>query len=341
MNENSNQRNTTLDLLKGIACIGVVFIHVPFPGIFGIAVTAVSRMFVALFFIISGYYLWVGDEKKTLDKLPKKIKRTLKLTATSFLVYFLWESFVRLKGGGYQKVIRWYADDVFSIKTVIGTLFFSYDSIVGHLWFLLALLGGYILFYYMLKSHIRLNWISAILILEIHIILMSISHIYDLGWNMAFFRNVWFYGMPFLIIGYSIRLYEIKLLSYLTRVRLIAMFLLGLFMILCERFVIGKLQIFNGSIIAIFAMVMLALKYPDLSPKNGLAVIGNKYSTDIYIYHWIILEIVIKSKKILQIECIEFEWLEPVIVLGITLILAWGLKHFYLVSHIVRRKKSV
>ena len=119
------------------------------------------------------------------------------------------------------------------------------------------------------------------------------------------------------------------------------MFLLGLFMILCERFVIGNLQIFNGSIIAIFAMVMLALKYPDLSPKNGLAVIGNKYSTDIYIYHWIILEIVIKSKKILQIECIEFEWLEPVIVLGITLILAWGLKHFYLVSHIVRRKKSV
>ena len=66
--------NNTLNLLKGLACMGVVFIHVNFPGELGQIVIALSRSAVALFFLISGYYLYWDDPKEIDEKMPKKLK---------------------------------------------------------------------------------------------------------------------------------------------------------------------------------------------------------------------------------------------------------------------------
>lgn len=50
--------NYCLDYIKGIACIFVVLMHCEFPGILGIAVQAVSRFCVPLFFMVSGYFCY-------------------------------------------------------------------------------------------------------------------------------------------------------------------------------------------------------------------------------------------------------------------------------------------
>lgn len=52
------QYNYCLDFIKGIACICVVFMHCEFPGIMGIAVQAISRFCVPLFFMVSGYFCY-------------------------------------------------------------------------------------------------------------------------------------------------------------------------------------------------------------------------------------------------------------------------------------------
>ena len=56
-------RNLKLNLLKGFACIGVVFIHVTFPGKAGSIISAISGYAVPIFYMIAGYYIYGKDRK--------------------------------------------------------------------------------------------------------------------------------------------------------------------------------------------------------------------------------------------------------------------------------------
>jgi len=47
-------RNNCLNILKCIACIGVVFIHIAFPGIFGRVIQVFAAFAVPLFLMIAG-----------------------------------------------------------------------------------------------------------------------------------------------------------------------------------------------------------------------------------------------------------------------------------------------
>lgn len=315
----SNEKNQSINMLKGIACIGVVFIHVPFPGLFGQSVIALSRVGVALFFVISGYFLYQSDDEKVFRSLPKKIKRTFKLMVLAFLIYFLWESFVRFFGGGIQKVIQWYINDVFSLKNFIKFIIISYDPIVGHLWFLVALLESYLLFWIILKLKLKIHIISAFLLLEIHIGLMSFSFVNVLNWNMCIFRSVWFYGFPFMVIGYSLKRKQDSILNVINTPALICVAIVGLILTLVERFLIGNLQIFNGSLLMVIAAFLLAIKYPGTSKENIFARLGEKNSTYIYIYHWIIKEIVIKIQKKIILSQYYFIWIAPLVVLFLSM----------------------
>lgn len=66
----NKEYNYCLDVLKGIACIFVVFMHCEFPGLLGTAVQCVSRFCVPFFFMVSGYYYfhdeqWSREEKRS------------------------------------------------------------------------------------------------------------------------------------------------------------------------------------------------------------------------------------------------------------------------------------
>ena len=49
-NQPTNQRNYFLNFLKGIGCIGVVFIHIRFQGEFGRAIHKLAQFAVPVFF---------------------------------------------------------------------------------------------------------------------------------------------------------------------------------------------------------------------------------------------------------------------------------------------------
>ena len=54
-------RNTTLDILKAVCCVLVVFIHCKFPSIVGTIVESYARICVPIFFMISGYFVANND----------------------------------------------------------------------------------------------------------------------------------------------------------------------------------------------------------------------------------------------------------------------------------------
>lgn len=53
------QRNQSIDFLKGIAAIFVVFIHVKLGGTFGDYIAAIGAFAVPFFFMVSGYFFMV------------------------------------------------------------------------------------------------------------------------------------------------------------------------------------------------------------------------------------------------------------------------------------------
>lgn len=56
MDNVKSSRNIMLNLLKGFACIGVVLIHIKFPGKTGDLIKYASAYAVPIFFLIAGYF---------------------------------------------------------------------------------------------------------------------------------------------------------------------------------------------------------------------------------------------------------------------------------------------
>ena len=69
--ENKSARNLGIDVLRLIASLMVVCIHMGFPGHLGQAMILVSRIAVPCFFIISGYFF--NSKKFNLRKTTRKL----------------------------------------------------------------------------------------------------------------------------------------------------------------------------------------------------------------------------------------------------------------------------
>ena len=151
------QYNYCMDFLKGIACIFVVFIHVKFPGDFGQAVQAVARFAVPFFFMVSGYYCYRKDYQGVKGG-GKKIWHVLKITFFAYLFYIVVALLDNWLLGGSKSFN-------FSLSHIIRVLLFSVPSNVpGQLWFMIALLEVYIIYFFVEILHARkLAYLAAVI----------------------------------------------------------------------------------------------------------------------------------------------------------------------------------
>ena len=303
-----------LNALKSLACIGVVFIHIKFPGDIGNYIAALSRSAVAIFFLISGYYLFNQDSKVVEAKLVKRIKHIALLTVLAFVFYFLWESFVRFWGGGLEKVLTWYIDDLFTLESFLSLIFFSVDVVVGHLWYLVALLQAYIVLFILYKFRLSIvAYIVAIPLIITHIIVMTVVTVNGMDISMHIFRSVWFYALPFIVVGMLLKKYEKWLDQNVISILFCILLAFGVGLTLIERTLVGNLQVFFGTVFMAISSFMLAVRYPEIKHIKLLSYIGEKCSTGIYIFHWFVMEIFTKLREVLNLNTLVFDWLNPIL----------------------------
>ena len=79
-----SKRIYKLDLLKGAACVGVVFTHVTFPGLWGKAVMRAAGFAVPVFFMIAGYFAY----GKGRDVIWRRLIKILGILAAGYGLYF-------------------------------------------------------------------------------------------------------------------------------------------------------------------------------------------------------------------------------------------------------------
>ena len=137
-------RNVKLNLLKGIACIGVVFIHITPPGLFGDILVYGFQFAVPIFLMIAGYYAYGKEE----DVIKRRLIKIVKIFLYAYLVFFLYKLTFSLKD---HELNKWLSES-YKWDTPIKYICFCTINFAVPLWYLIAMIETYIVWLFVVKG---------------------------------------------------------------------------------------------------------------------------------------------------------------------------------------------
>ena len=348
-----NNDNSLIYAIKFIACLFVITIHAPFPGVFGDIVFSLSRFAVPFFFAVSGRYLLVrrdGSYAQSTAEIrsftAKRLKKLVIITAVVYATYLLFSlCFYIPKGWTLQ---YWLHDKFNLVETRTFFLFntgrYIYDDsyVFDHLWYLFALIYVYILI--IIFAPVLRKWYKWLIILLLGLlffgeILQTVYPIrpFDISIKTWFILRNWlFVGMPFVLMGVFFadraaaskeslgeEKYREKMSALLPRYKMILA--LGCIMSIAEVFIFDRKEVYAGSVMIVFAL--LSLSECGLEAGKILPVFGKKASSLIYFYHVMIISVldILSQNGIIPSYTM---WQKPLIVMVISVLLFAVIPYF-------------
>ena len=341
------KENKFLYLVNFIACMLVIVIHTRFPGNFGTAMDAVSRIAVPYFFALSGRFLLRDgneDTAKIREKSGRYLVKILKITGIVYAVYFVFSLVVHIYLG--DSISEWLISK-YSLQEALWFVLFNsgtyvYDSVFvfDHMWFLFALIyaiGLIYIFAGVLRKWYK--WLIAMLLFLLYFgeALQTYYPIRPFGISITTWyvmRNWLFVGLPFVLIGILlsdiIREKKEKIVKH--KNIYILMITGGIAMSVAETFVFGKKEVYVGSLIAVIGIFLLS----ECEAGSGkyLYKIGKKSSNVIYYYHVLVIAVLDRLSYSGVIPYPSM-WVKPVLVMVLCLII------FYFAPVIIGKKFCV
>lgn len=193
------QRETGLDILRGMAAFLVVCIHFPLEVRGGNYLDGLARVAVPLFFVFSGYF-YQNTVKRNRE--AAQIKKMAKIFLGGNLLYFAWRAWMHILNGTASE----WLNGVFSPAAVRAFVFKNESPVGVHLWYLGAALYVLILVYFLRKCSL-MKWacMLSIPLLAINICFGTWSTLL-LGKTIPnnCTRNFLFVGLPFFCMGYAV-----------------------------------------------------------------------------------------------------------------------------------------
>ena len=341
-----SNRNQSMELAKLVASFFVVFIHVPFPGDFGILVDGLGRYAVPMFFAISGYFNYQADS----GKVWKRTRHLISLYVIAVVLHLLWGCIVTEAEGGstVAYLIKAVPDpDEFTRWLIIQT-----DPFSGQLWYLNSAIVTYVVywvyvrFYGETKVDYRPLYFAAFVLFAIYFGFCTVTVVGHGGEALLSSRNAWFTGIPMFTLGIFVREHQQQIFENfrLTAGKLWIMLIIGVLLVIQQWNAIGLPGMPFGTLFIIAALVLLLVSHPNVGGKSGfvqrLALKCGPWSTWIYILHLIVnsfYEHVCQpyaSAVFTQREA----WLHPLIVLGISFLAAIAAERIeFLIKRLLRR----
>lgn len=266
-------RNLTIDVLKIILALFVVFLHMNFlketyPMMSFLLVNGIFRIAVPVFLVITGFYFFHID---TTKKLQKWLFRT-------FLLYAIW----------MMIYISYWKDD----DEVWLTVIFGYH----HLWYLIGtFFSGIILF--LLRNQ------KSALLSTLTILLFGIGYVVQVLGNSHYFkgeqdsvlndylmyRNFLFVCFPFLTIGFLINKMKISFEKYKYSYLLV---ILSVLLVVAEAY-FNYSKISSESTDILFSLILVSpvlfLYCQKIYVKTQSKILAS-LSTAIYVVHPLIMK---------------------------------------------------
>lgn len=335
--ENSS-RNTTIDIIKGFACIAVVWIHYSWSNDAGVFLKTISRFAVPFFFFVSGYYLPDRYGQIKPENIRKKIVHIVDITWKSGMFYLFFCVLWNLLFDRDWSMTAYICEKV--TKANVIKLILANDPLVyDHLWYLLALLYCYAVMYlFSLKFH---NPRNCRVLLPLSLLLMLGFSVLDEFNSVFHIRNAWrlneagtvfvlsnaflFRAMPFFLFGLFVKTHVREDRPKVSLPVLCGGNLCGMLIALYEMANTKSLQFYVGTYISVICLILISVWYPRRQMK-GMAFIGNKLSMNVYLYHIAVGKVfdLIAGKKHLWGNQL-FRISRPVLIIVCTLVLSYFL----------------
>ena len=289
------KKNEFMNFLKGLACFGVVFIHVKLPNyVLDGVIQSVFRFAIPLFFMVSGYFCDTSDRAKLEKKLPAKCKHILVICFVGCVYYFIFNMMIAIFGDSHGTVeaVVGRITSLFELRKLMEWVLFNQDPFVNILWFTFALLYCYFILW--VVNHF--NWYSKVfwcipLLLGAHIIMGNLLTLFGIEVSKLYYRNFLFYGLPFLLLGVWLRRNQERVLKKLSVNAASVFMVAGAVVSVAEWFVFGRRELFVGSILFVVGGFVYALHKPDAKKNSPVTVIGERYSLFIYIVHFSLISV--------------------------------------------------
>lgn len=334
--------NYMQNLLKGVACILVILNHFHHNNTFiGNIEYTISHLAVPIFYLISGYYLWNGNEKREADRIRGKIIHTIKLLLLFISISLCFQILMSLYHTYSFGEFGFFLKTRLTIENIIRSFIISQTLFGRGEWFLWGMLEAYILIYLsyrikpiqILRKH---SIIVASLLLIVHvfvrwiIILLGIIKLGDIDLLASYsVRNVWFDALPFMIIGYGFHQKQQKYIEKLQSAILIMTTIIGIIIAIFESFILKSLNqnvecvLYIGIIISVISLFLLSIKNPMYGQGSIWEHIGANLSLITYLIHVEIESIIGNFAELLRIEKTSIYFcLYPVIVICCVLLVA-------------------
>ncbi len=285
-------KNKTLFSAKAIACFFVICLHIGIPSKYGQLVINFARFAVPLFFIITGYFTEYKNKKEMSIKLDNRIKKLEKLIIISFVFYWFLYILLQIKNG----TLLLYLKDAFMFKNILKFLIFNWTTPligVGHLWYLFALLYVMYLMKFINKYNLyKQGYIYSMIVIVCIFIWELIDSYFNLNVSQIYYRNAWFMGLPFFMLGNFIKKHENRfniLNKNLIIYSVSIIFFIAILMYIEPKIISGDNCLFLSNILTNIFIFLIAINKKSI---NILSNIGEKYSGSIYIIHYAVIGVI-------------------------------------------------
>ena len=345
------KRNTTLDILKAVACLHVVLIHCVFPDPVGTGAKSAGRFAVAFFLCVSGYYFAPkGDPDSAAT--ARRARHIFGLLLGSELFYAAFAVFNR--GLLNPENLSAFLIKYFSPGWIEKYFIVNQPPVYFHLWYLYALLTIYLLSFLLLNSRKRLH--IAYLTIPFSVIVIALVqeigdyHLFPNAFRIPgrqadLLRSSFFFyrALPFFLSGALLRELEGKGKLQATPARLRILPALAVVFQACailEGYVFPVAQFYLGSMLTAAAVMIYAIMKPDLR-CGPMEYIGEKLSVYVYILHVAVMntwDLAASRLHISQVTAVK--WIRPALVILLSVGISWLV---YLVKeriHLIRSRKE-
>ena len=286
------KQNDTLNLLKGVACFLIVWMHCNAGTMVDSVIACAARFGIPIFFMVSGFFAYRISTDNYSKVLCKKIVHIIKYIIIASIVYVLWYWIIYpiINGLKPQSFSQYFAP-LFTKKRLFDLLVLNVNPFSGTLWFLNALLYCYLIWLLLSKiNNKKIIYVVALIVLFGGIVLrgfIQIKHLIPEEVNINYFRNWLFLGLPFYIIGYAINENKERIIKISSEKQLLLVAGLGLVVSFAERLLV-PLEVFFGTVVVTIALFVFAIKKPNVKKIPIINKVGERFCFAIYIMHPIV-----------------------------------------------------
>lgn len=289
----NKERNSCIELYRGVICLLVVLNHMwPVQNFFYHCLWGVTGATMALFLMISGYFLYTPSEEKLLPRLAKRIRSIFLLSIQTLGFYYGIKLAVMLPRGQFSE----FSEKYLAPGELLKLLFPNSTSICGPMWYLLSLLYSIILISVLVRLRFvdKVKWCIPCLLLVCLILSGEFGAAFPYA-NPEYARFFLIHGFPFVLSGFLIHQYQEKLLSTFDRLIQPWTILLLIAAGIVESCFAGCNVITVSSSMTAVLFLLFALKNPTFGNRSILTQIGTKDSLHVYLTHWCLTSVATRA----------------------------------------------